>query len=113
VALAHRLERYPFPLAYPARALTTARDPADHLDRAAHFVEMSAVTVGILVLGWCRTRAISLQAAARWQQSLDGKGASLGGWIVLLRGAEGVLAEHPNDPVARSVRLTVANIVPA
>jgi hypothetical protein len=41
----------PFPAAHPARAMAVARDPADRMDRAVHSVEMSAVTLGVLVLG--------------------------------------------------------------
>jgi len=78
----------------------------DRMERAGHFVEMSAVTVGVLVLGWCRTHAMSFDAAARWHQALDRKGAALGGWIDLLRAAPRALADHPNDPVAHAVRIS-------
>jgi hypothetical protein len=83
--------------------LTTARDPTDRLERAGHLVEMSAVTLGVLVLGWSRSRGVSFDAATRWHQALDRKGAALGGWIELVRAAR-TLADHPNDPMAHAVR---------
>jgi hypothetical protein len=112
VAIAHRLERYPFPVAHPARALEVARDPADRLERAGYFVEMGAVTLGVMAMGWCGTRAVSPQAAAKWQQALDRKGVALGSWIELLRGVDAALVDHPTDPVARPMHLAVENMVP-
>jgi uncharacterized RDD family membrane protein YckC len=109
VAVVQRLDRYPFPIAHPARALTTAREPTDQLERAGHLVEMSAVTLGVLVLGWSRSRAISFDAADRWHQALDRKGAALGGWIDLVRAATRALADHPNDPMAHAVRASAVD----
>jgi hypothetical protein len=102
-AVVQRLERYPFPIAHPARALTIAVDPADRLERAGHFVEMSAVTLGVFVLGWSRSRDIPFDAAAEWHKAMQTKGVALGTWIKVLQMGTKVLAQHPNDPVARAL----------
>ena len=103
MAVVQRLERYPFPIAHPARALKVAGDPSDRLERAGHFVEMSAVTLGLFVLGWARSRAVSFDAADEWYQAMQTKGVALGTWIKVLQKGTKELAQHPNDPVARAL----------
>lgn len=89
-----------------------ADDPSDRLDKAGHFIEMTTITLGVMALGWCRAHAATSQVVADWHKPLDRKGASLGGWIVLLRGAGSALASDPNDPLARAVRLAIGNVLP-
>jgi hypothetical protein len=48
--IGHRLEQYPFPIAYSARLLAIADEPADRLGKAGHFVELTAATLGVLAL---------------------------------------------------------------
>jgi uncharacterized RDD family membrane protein YckC len=50
-------------------------------------------------------------ATTRWNQALERKGASLGGWIVLLRATVPILADHPHDPVAHALRATISDMV--
>jgi uncharacterized RDD family membrane protein YckC len=112
LTVAHQLERYPFPVAYPAQLVRTARDPLDRMDKAGHFFEMTATTVGMLALGWCRTHGVELKAVDDWHKTLERKGVALGGWIVLLRGTNAVLTAQPDDPLARALRLTIGNVLP-
>jgi hypothetical protein len=92
--------------------MTVARDPTDIMDRAVHSVEMSTVTLGMFVLGWCRTRTVTSPATERWHQALAGKGVTLGGWTALLEGADTALGAHPNDPAARAMQLAAKTMVP-
>jgi hypothetical protein len=61
----HRLARLPFPIAYPARLATIARDPADRVDKTSHFVELTATTLGVLVLAWYSGNAEDAQPRGR------------------------------------------------
>lgn len=112
MTVARRLERYPFPVAYPAQLVGTARDPLDRMDKAGHFVEMTATTLGMLVLGWCHTRGVELKVVDDWHKTLERKGVALGGWIVLLRGTNAVLTAQDDDPLARALRLATVNVLP-
>src|SRR6202042_2247956 len=102
----HRLERYPFPIAYPARLLAIADSPAVQLDSAGHFVELTAVTLGVLALGWCRSRSVSLDVVEGWEKKLDPFGIALGTWIDVIKSASKTMAGRPGDPFARAVRLS-------
>ncbi len=103
-----RLESYPFPLAYPAHLARTARDPADRLEKAGHFIEMTAVTLGVLVLGWCRAHQAAAEDLTQWENTLERKGAALGGWIALLGSTRAVLmAAGPGDALGRALALAV------
>jgi hypothetical protein len=104
--IGHRLEQYPFPIAYPARLLTIADSPADRLEKAGHFVELTAITLGVLALGWCRANALAADAVGNWERKLDPFGASLGTWIDVIRSASKAMAGRPGDPLARAVRLS-------
>jgi RDD family len=104
--IGHRLERYPFPIAYPARLLEIADSPADQLDRAGHFVELTAVTLGVLALAWCRAQSQSLDVVDKWEKKLDPFGIALGTWIDVIKSASSSMAGRPNDPLARAVRLS-------
>jgi len=101
------LERYPFPLAYPARAVGAACDPTDRLERAGHFIEMTAVTLGVLTLGWCRAHEVAAGAVDRWERSTGSKGITLGGWVSLLRSARDELPITSEDPLGRSIGLAI------
>jgi hypothetical protein len=102
----HQLDRYPFPIAYPARLLAIADDPADRLEKAGHFVELTAVTLGVLALGWCRANSLSPGGVAQWEKKLESSGISLGTWIAMVRSASKAMADSPHDPLARAVRLS-------
>lgn len=102
----HQLDRYPFPIAYPATLLTIADDPADRLEKAAHFVELTATTLGVLALGWCRANSLSPDGVAQWEKKLDPFGITLGTWIAVVRSTSKVMAGSPRDPLARAIRLS-------
>lgn len=104
--IGHRLEQYPFPIAYPARLLEIADSPADRVDRAGHVVELTAVTLGVLALAWCCAHSLSLDVVDKWEKKLEPFGIALGTWIDLIRSASKVMARRPNDPLARAVRLS-------
>jgi hypothetical protein len=112
VDVAYRLERLPFPLAHAARAVETARDPEHRLSAAQHFVEMTAHTLGVLCLGWCRSRGVGSDAVRDWESAVDSKGVALGRWTTLVRAVSRVMAEHPGDPLARSIKLAVDATLP-
>jgi uncharacterized RDD family membrane protein YckC len=102
----HQLDRYPFPIAYPARLLAIADDPADRLERAHDFVELTAVTLGIMALGWCHANSLSPDGVLQWERKLEPFGITLGTWITLIRSVSKVMAASPQDPLARAVRLS-------
>jgi uncharacterized RDD family membrane protein YckC len=105
--VAGRLERYPFPLAYPAHAITTARTAEDRLGKAQHFIELTAVTLGILTLAWCRDHDAVPEAVQKWEDAAERKGLALGGWITLLQSARPALTDDQVDPLGRSIGLAV------
>jgi hypothetical protein len=107
-----RLERYPYLLAYPARLLDLARDPNELLERGGQFVELSAVSLGVLALGWCTSRGVGASVVAEWETAIDGKGMSLGKLNSVLRSASRVMAEQPTDPLARNIRLAIDGALP-
>ena len=102
----HQLDRYPFPIAYPARLLAIAADPADRLERAHDFVELTAATLGIMALGWCRANSLSPDGVVQWEKKLEPFGITLGTWIALIRSVSKAMATSPHDPIARAVRLS-------
>ena len=102
-----RLERYPFPLAYPAHAITTARTAEDRLAKAQHFIELTAVTLGILTLAWCRDHDAVPEAVQTWEVAAERKGLALGGWITLLQSARPALGDNQVDPLGRSIGLAI------
>ena len=110
--IGRRLERYPYLLAYPARLLDLARDPNELLERGGQFVELSAVTLGVLALGWCTSRGLGASVVAEWETAVDGKGMALGKWTSMLRSASRVMAEQPTDPLARNIRLAADGALP-
>ena len=108
----HQLDRYPFPIAYPARLLAIAADPADRLERAHDFVELTAATLGIMALGWCRANSLSPDGVVQWERKLEPFGITLGTWITLIRSVSKVMATSPHDPLARAVRLSAESALP-
>jgi hypothetical protein len=86
-----------------------ARDPADRVDKTSHFVELTATTLGVLVLAWYSSNAEESGALANWQRLLDPGGITLGTWINVVESARRGLTANPNDPVARAVRLACEN----
>lgn len=104
--IGHNLERYPFPIAYPARSLSVAGDTADRLEKAAHFVELTATTLAVLVLAWCRANSRSTGAVQQWHRRLEPSGITLDTWITVAQSSRTVMAGSPADPVARAVRLS-------
>lgn len=111
--IGHQLDRYPFPVAYPARLLEVAGDPADRLEKANHFVELVAATLGVLALGWCRANNVPADGVRQWERKLDPSGIALGTWIGMVRSASKAMADSPHDPVARAVRLSAVAALPA
>lgn len=105
--VAGRLERYPFPLAYPAHAITTARTAEDRLVKAQHFIELTAVTLGILTLAWCRDHGVVPDAVQKWEDAVERRGLALGGWITLLQSARPALVIDQVDPLGRSIGLAI------
>jgi hypothetical protein len=110
--VAHRLHGYPFPIAYPARLFAIASDPADRLDKAGHFVELTTTTLGVLALGWCQANALTPGGVQQWERRLDPGGVTLGIWTDAVRAASKAMAAHPHDPVARTIRLAASAALP-
>ena len=104
--IGHRLEQFPFPIAYPARLLAIADDPADRLEKAGHFVELTATTLGVLALAWCQANSLSADVVEKWEKKLDPFGIALGTWINVIRSASKAMAGRPGDPLARAVCLS-------
>lgn len=106
------VDRYPFPIAHPAQLVTTARTPAERLERAGYTIEMTAVTLGVLALGWCRSRQAGPTAVAAWEQAVTRKGIALGGWTTLLASVRPVMATTQPDPIARAVGQAIEAVLP-
>jgi hypothetical protein len=104
--MGHRLEQYPFPIAYPARLLAIADDAADRLEKAGHFVELTAATLGVMTLSWCRANSLAPDIVETWEKKLDPFGIAMGTWIDVIRSATGIMTGRPGDPLARAVRLS-------
>lgn len=102
----HRLERYPFPVAFPARLAMIASDPGDILDKTSHFVELTATILSILTLAWYQKNTPGSPELQKWQQKLEPFGITLGTWIAVVGSARTELANAPNNPVARAIRLS-------
>jgi hypothetical protein len=73
---------------------------------------MTAVTLGVLCLGWCRSRGIESDAVREWESAVDSKGVALGRWTTLVEAVGKIMAEHPGDPVARNIRLAAEATLP-
>jgi len=110
--IGHRLEQYPFPIAYPARLLAIADGPADQLEKAGHFVELTAATLGVLALSWCRANSLAPDVVEKWEQKLDPFGIAMGAWIDVIRSASKAMSRRPGDPLARAVRLSSEAALP-
>jgi uncharacterized RDD family membrane protein YckC len=102
----HRLEQYPFPIAYPAHLLAIADDPADRLEKAGHFLELTATTLGVLALGWSRASSLAATTVDMWEKRLDPSGITLSVWTDVIRAASKAMAGRPGDPLAKAVRLS-------
>lgn len=102
----HRLERYPFPVAFPARLAMIASDPGDILDKTSHFVELTATILSILTLAWYQKSNPDSLELRKWEKKLDPFGITLGTWIAVISSARTELAKEPNNPVARAIRLS-------
>jgi hypothetical protein len=109
--VAQSLERYPYPIAYPARLWKIANDPADQLEKAAHFVELTAATLGILALSWCQAHSVAPAGVVKWEKKLE-PGIALGVWIEAIQSASKEMARSPNDPMARAVGLSAGAALP-
>jgi len=109
----NKLDQYPFPIAYPARLLSIAENPADQIDDAQHFVELTAVTLGVLALGWCQAHSICPDGVRNWEKKLDPSGIALGTWITMIRSAVKAMRDQPHDPIARAIRLAANAALPA
>jgi hypothetical protein len=83
-----------------------ARDPTDRVDKTAHFVELTATTLAVLGPAWYQANAIGSVALATWERKLEPFGITLGAWIAVAESAQTELRKTPNDPVARTIRLT-------
>lgn len=102
----HRLEQYPFPVAFPARLAMIASDPADRLEKAAHFVELTATVLSVLTLAWYQKATPGSAELRNWERKLELSGITLGAWIAVVGSARTELAKDPNNPVARVIRLS-------
>lgn len=109
----NQLDKYPFPIAYPARLLSIAENPADQIDDAQNFVELTAVTLGVLALGWCQAQAICPDGVRNWEKKLDPSGITLGTWTTMIRSAVKSMRDWPHDPLARAIRLAADAALPA
>jgi uncharacterized RDD family membrane protein YckC len=101
----HRLERYPFPVAFPARLAMIASDPGDILDKTSHFLELTATILSILTLAWYQKTDPDSSELQKWEKKLEPFGITLGTWIAVIGSARTELAREPNHPVARAIRL--------
>ncbi len=108
-----QLERYPFPIAYPARLLSIAESPADQVEDAQSFVELTATTLGVLALGWCRAHDIQPAGMREWEKKLDSGGITLSKWTSMIRSAVKIMKDQPHDPLARAVQLAASRALPA
>jgi hypothetical protein len=111
--ISHELDRYPFPIAYSARQLRIASNPADKVDYAQHCVELTAATLGVLALGWCQAKAVSPGGVQGWERKLDPGGVTLGTWIDMIQSTVKAMKDDPNDPLARAIRLAATGALPA
>jgi uncharacterized RDD family membrane protein YckC len=109
----NRLEQYPFPIAYSARLLSIAENSADRIEHAQNFVELTAVTLGVLALGWCQAQALCPDGVKNWERKLDPSGIALGTWISMIRSAAKAMVDRPHDPLARAIRLAATAALPA
>lgn len=106
------LDRLPFLVAHPVRSAEIAADPADRLGRTEHALELAAVTVGVLVLGWDRTRNAGSSGPQAWHRAMESKGVTLGGWVTLLLWARKEMTRIADDPVARPIALAAREAAP-
>jgi uncharacterized RDD family membrane protein YckC len=110
--IGHRLEQYPFPIARSAHLLAIADDPADRLEKAGHLLELTAVTLGVVALSWCRANSLATDVVDKWEKRLDPFGIALGTWIDVIKLASKAMGRRPADPLARAVRLSSEAALP-
>jgi hypothetical protein len=111
--IVQRLEDYPYPVAHPAWLFRQADGVADKLEKAGHFVELTAATLGILALAWCEARSIEPGGVRQWQKKLDPGGITLDVWNGAIRATSKEMMSFPNDPIAQSFRAAANPTVPA
>jgi hypothetical protein len=111
--IVQRLDRYPYPLAYPAWLFRQADGVADKMEKAGQFVELTATTLGVLALAWCEARSIEPGGVLQWQKKLDQGGITLNVWNGAIRAARKAMASSPNDPIARAFGAAVDTTVQA
>lgn len=109
----HQLKQYPFPVAYPARRLSTATDPADQVVKAQRLAEMVAATLGVIAFGWCQARLFDPGGTRDWHHKTARKGPGLESWIKALRAMTKAMRDQPDDPVASAIRLASKAACPA
>lgn len=110
--MAADLGRLPFPVAHPAQRVSAARSASDQLAHAGHSIEMTAVTLGVLTLGWCRSRHQATNAVHGWEQAVARKGMALGGWVTLLTAVRPAMAGASEDPLAHAVGRAIEAVLP-
>ncbi len=109
----HQLKQYPFPVAYPARRLSTATDPADRVVKAQRLAEMVAATLGVIAFGWCQARLFDPGGTRDWHHKTARNGPGLESWIRALRTMTKAMRDQPDDPVASAIRLASKAAGPA
>lgn len=102
--ITQRLEGYPYPLAHPAWLFRQADGLADKLDKAGHFVELTATTLGVLALAWCEARSIEPGGVRQWRNRLDPGGITLAVWNGAIRATSKEMSAFPNDPIGQAFR---------
>lgn len=76
-------------------------------------MELTAVTLGVLALGWCQTHTICPDGVRNWENKLDPYGIALGTWLTMIRSAVKAMKDQPHDPIARAIRLAANAALPA
>jgi len=88
------------------RLAMIASDPADRLDKTAHFVELAATILSILTLAWYQNSTPDSAELRKWEKKLEPFGVTLGAWIAVVKSARTELAKERHNPVARVIRLS-------
>lgn len=107
----HRLDRYPFPIANAAQAYEHA-EGGERLQRLGILAETIAVTLGVLALGWCRTREIKPGGLRNWEKRLASGGVSLGTWDGALSAAAKEMARVHDDPLTTALHGAITGALP-
>ena len=63
--------------------------------------------VATLTLAWCRDHDALPEAVQKWEDAVERRGLSLGGWISLLQSARKPLVQDQLDPLRRSIGLAI------